>query len=237
VINRIARRAIMASQKAHLLNMMASTMIEYGMCVVQYPQKILMAIDVMMKRIVKRSLRIANDCASNWLWASTKDGGMGLTRVEDTQKVAFLGGILNQIMRGLDSLGQRVIISNLSTYRRKGEWDVLSIGGGSEGSKCKRLTTMHLLTKLLREENLEIVLETIENEGRERNKVPLESELEGEWEVWLSKTDNTCRGLLMDLRFTSHWENLLALPRLQQLDELATEWGMSITEEECRLIT
>jgi hypothetical protein len=86
---------------------------EYGMSVVNYNIPLLQKIDVMMKKVVKHALQIRQDCPSKWLWTDTKDGGMGLTCMEKTQEVVFLGCTIDQVLKGLDSLGHCVIINNI----------------------------------------------------------------------------------------------------------------------------
>lgn len=109
------------SQKTHLINVIVSTVVEYGICVVNYPTPLLQKNDIIMKKVVKHALQIRRDCPSNWLWMETKDGGMGLTCMEKMQDAVFLGGVIDQVLKGPDSLGHCMITNNIDCIRHAGE--------------------------------------------------------------------------------------------------------------------
>ena len=79
IMNGLYHQQVTASQKTHLINVIASTVVEYGMSVVNYTPSLLRKLDVMMKKVVKHALQIRKDSPSDWIWTNTKDGGMGLT--------------------------------------------------------------------------------------------------------------------------------------------------------------
>lgn len=114
IINGLYHKQITASQKTHLINVITSMVVEYGMSIVNYTTPLLWKIDIIMKKVVKHALQIRRDCPSNWLWMEMKDRGMGLTCMENMQDAVFLGCAINQVLKGPDSLGQRAIINNMS---------------------------------------------------------------------------------------------------------------------------
>jgi len=87
---------------------LASTVIDYGLFVVEYNKTTLTQLDTMMK-FVKNALWMPWDTPSNCLWESTKDGGMGLTCLQDRKQIVFVSSITDQILKGPDSLGKQVI--------------------------------------------------------------------------------------------------------------------------------
>jgi len=113
----VACQSVTASQKTHLINALASTVIEYGICVVEYNKTTLTQLDTMMKKLVKNALQMPRDTQSNLLWTSTMDEGMGLTCLQDRQQIIFSSSIIDQILKGPDSLGKQVIRSKLDLAR------------------------------------------------------------------------------------------------------------------------
>jgi hypothetical protein len=113
-MNGLYHKQVMASQKMHLINVIASTVVEYGMSIVNYTTPLLWKIDIIMKKVVKHALQIRRDCLSNWLWTEMINGGMGLTCMENMQDTAFLGCMIDQVLKGLDLLGCCAIINNMN---------------------------------------------------------------------------------------------------------------------------
>jgi len=83
---------------------------------------------------------------------------MGLTCLQDRQQIVFASSIIDQILKGPDSLVKQVIKNNLDLARNWGQSDVLSIKGTEEGPNSSGLPTTTCLISLLRETELEACL-------------------------------------------------------------------------------
>lgn len=177
IINGLYRKQIMASQKMHLINVIASTVVEYGMSIVNYTTLLLWKIDIIMKKVVKHALQIRRDCPSNWLWTETKDRGMGLTCMENMQDAVFLGCVINQVLKGPDLLGQRAIINNMSCIRHIGEREVFTIKGVEDGGEGRRMPMSYRLITVARKYKLDLVLETKERKDDICNNLELPQEI------------------------------------------------------------
>lgn len=180
IVNGLNARAITAAQKVHLLNIMATTVVEYGMMVVAYNKAQLKKLDTLNRKVVKRALGMPIGCPSDWLHGPQSSGGMGLTTLTGKQGTIFLSTMVDSILKGPDSLGKRVILSNISTHRAKNSRDLLTIKGSSETKGNRGLLTTERLINELKERKLELISERVEQLPRPYNEWMISEELTSE---------------------------------------------------------
>jgi hypothetical protein len=208
IMNGLLRRQTTASQKTHLVNVLTSTVVEYGMCMVQYKLTLLKCLDVMMKQVVKSLLQIRRDCLSNWLWTNTKSRGMGLTCLEDTQDTTFMGGAIDQVLKGPDSLRHQTVINNIKCIRRMGERDILTIKGIEDGEGDKRLPTTHHLVTITKKYGLDLISKALEKRKEVKNVATLQQELHSNTHKQHHKASRNSYGVMNDPQLANIQQDL-----------------------------
>lgn len=142
-----------------LLNSVANKVVEYGQGVVMYPATALARMDIENKGQVKRAMKVGSRAPSAWLWASAKNGGMGLESMVKAQDRNLTATVVAIVVNSPDSLGKRVILNNLRLYGDPTRQRVTTPGGAAAMPPDPKMPTTGAVLGALSRLNLEIIVE------------------------------------------------------------------------------